>query len=142
MNYRIAILLITVILISCEKPNPEEQKTKLQGYWEITSVEMPNGKKKEFDINTVIDYIEVKGDSGTRTKVSPKFDGSFTTNEVSEKFILKIEDDSLRMYYKTPFDEWKETVVEAQDSLLSVKNRDNKTYIYTKFKKFNFGTDN
>ena len=142
MNYSIAILLITGILISCGKPNPEEQKNKLQGYWEITSVEMPNGKKKEFDINTVIDYIEINGDSGTRTKVFPKFDGSFTTNEVSEKFKLKIEDDSLRMYYKTPFDLWKETVVEAQDSSLTVKNRDNKTYTYSKFKKFDFKTDN
>lgn len=142
MSYRIAILLITVILVSCEKPNPEEQKTKLEGYWEITSVEAPSGEKKKFDINTVIDYIEVSGDSGMRTKVSPRLDGSFTTNEVSENFVLKIEDDSLRMYYKTPFDQWKETVVEAGDSLLTVKNRDNKIYVYSKFKKLDFTTDN
>lgn len=133
MNYKIAILLITGFFISCEKPNPEEQKTKLGGYWEIKSVEMPSGNKKDFTINTIVDYIEMKGDSGVRTKVSPKFDGSFTTNGVSEKFILKIEDDSLRMYYHTHFDEWKETVVEAKDSLLSVKNRDNKIYNYSKF---------
>ena len=139
MNYKIAILLITGFFISCEKPNPEEQKQNLSGYWEIKSVEMPSGNKKDFSVNTIVDYIEIKGDSGIRTKLSPKFDGTFTTNGVSEKFILKIEEDSLRMYYQTPFDEWKETVIEAKDSLLSVKNRDNKIYNYSKFEKFDLG---
>lgn len=97
---------------------------------------MPDGEKKEFNMNMVVDFIEVKNDSGVRTKVSPKFDGSFTTNGVSENFTLKIEDDSLRMYYETPFDTWKETVIEAKDSTLTVKNRDNKIYSYSKFKKF------
>ena len=139
MKYKITILLITVFFISCEKPNPEEQRENLSGYWEIVNVKMPNGKKKDFTVNTIVDYIEVKGDSGVRTKVSPKLDGSFRTNGTSENFTLKIEEDSLRMYYKTPFDEWKETVIKAKDSTLIVKNRDNKIYTYSKFEKFDFG---
>ncbi|MCB0468723.1 MAG: lipocalin family protein [Aequorivita sp.] len=138
MNLKFMILFLLVFAISCEKPNPEAQKQNLSGYWEIKSVKMPDGKKKNFDMNTVVDYIEVKSDSGTRTKVSPKFDGTFTTNGVSENFTLKIEEDSLRLYYKTSFDEWKETVIEAKDSTLTVKNRDNKIYTYSKFKKFDF----
>ena len=138
MNLKFMILFLLVFAISCEKPNPEAQKQNLSGYWEIKSVKMPDGEKKEFDINTVVDYIELKGDSGTRTKVSPKFDGTFTTNGVSENFTLKIEEDSLRMYYKTQFDAWEETVIEAKDSTLTVKNRDNKIYTYSKFKKFDF----
>ena len=138
MKISFCILTIFLIFISCEKPNPETQKQNLSGYWEIKTVKMPDGEKKEFNINTVIDYIENKGDSGIRTKVSPKFDGTFITNGVSEDFTLKIEEDSLRMYYKTPFDEWKETVIEAKDSTLTVKNRDNKIYTYSKFKKFDF----
>lgn len=138
MNLKIIIILVSLIAFSCEKPNPEAQKQNLSGYWEIKTVEMPDGEKKEFNINTVVDYIEMKGDSGSRTKVTPKFDGTFSTNGVSEDFTLKIEEDSLRMYYKTPFDEWKETVIEAKDSTLTVKNRDNKIYTYSKFKKFEF----
>ncbi|CAM3507299.1 lipocalin family protein [Aequorivita lipolytica] len=138
MNYKITYLLFALFIISCKKPNPEEQKQNLSGYWEIKTVEMADGEKKKFSVNTIVDYLEVKGDSGSRTKVSPKFDGTFTTNGVSEDFILKIEEDSLRMYYKSPFDEWKETVIEAKDSSLTVKNRDNKIYTYSKFKKFDF----
>lgn len=136
MKFKIILLLLIVFFLSCEKPNPETQKQNLSGYWEIKSVKMPDGEKKEFDINTVVDFIELNGDSGTRIKVSPKFDGTFITNGVAENFTLKIEEDSLRLYYKTPFDEWKETVIEAKDSTLSVKNRDNKIYTYSKFKKF------
>ena len=145
MKSQFYILLLVLVFTGCEKPNPEAQKQYLSGYWEIKTVKMPDGEKKNFDINTVGDYIEVKGDSGSRTKVSPKIDGTFQTNGVSENFILKIEEDSLRMYYKTPFDEWKETILEANDSTFTVINRDNKIYTYSKFKKFNFGipeTDN
>lgn len=138
MKYSIYIIFFSFIFLRCEKPNPEAQKQNLSGYWEIKTVKMPDGEKREFNINTVIDHIEVKGDSGARTKVSPRFDGTFRTNGVSENFTLKIEEDSLRMYYKTPFDEWKETVVLAKDSTLTVINRDNKIYIYSKFKKFEF----
>lgn len=138
MNYKLYFAIFALFLLSCSKPDPENQKQYLEGYWEIKTVEMPSGNKKDFDINTLIDYIEVKGDSGVRTKVSPKLDGTFITNGVSEKFILKIENDSLRMLYKTPFSEWQETVIEAQDSILTVKNRDNKIYTYTKFQKFDF----
>ncbi len=145
MKFKIIIGLFILLAGSCSKPNPQEQKQNLSGYWEIKTVKMPNGEKKEFNINTVVDYIEMKGDSGSRTKVTPKFDGTFNTNGISEDFTLKIEEDSLRMYYKTPFDEWKETVIEAKDSTLTVKNRDNKIYTYSKFKKFDLGkptTDN
>lgn len=136
MHSKLLILPLLLLVVGCSKPNPEAQKQYLSGYWEIKTVKMPDGKKKEFNMNMVVDFIEVKNDSGVRTKVSPKFDGSFTTNGVSENFTLKIEDDSLRMYYETPFDTWKETVIEAKDSTLTVKNRENKIYSYSKFKKF------
>lgn len=139
MTSKISLLFVLLFAISCAKPNPEEQMQNLSGYWEIDHVEMPSGKKKDFSANTIIDYIEVMGDSGIRTKVSPKLDGTFRTNGTAENFTLKIENDSLRMIYKTPFDEWKETVIEAKDSTLIVINRDNKIYTYTQFEKFDFG---
>ncbi|NGX84236.1 lipocalin family protein [Aequorivita sp. KMM 9714] len=136
MNFRIILIILTTVLFSCKKPNPEEQKQHLNGYWEINTVEMPDGEVKNFGVNTIIDYIEINGDSGTRTKVSPKFDGTFNTNGVTEDFTLNIEENQLIMHYKTSFDEWKEIVVEAKDSTLVLKNRDNKTYTYNRFKKF------
>lgn len=138
MIHKLFSALFLIAVVSCAKHDPQAQKQNLSGYWQIETVEMPSGKKKGFNMNAIVDHIEVKGDSGVRTKVSPKLDGTFNTNGVSEKFTLKIEDDSLRMYYKTPFDEWKETVIQAKDSVFSVINRDNKIYEYKKFHKFDF----
>lgn len=126
-------IFLILIFSGCSKPDPMEMKNNLSGYWEIEEVEFPDGEKKKFDMSLVIDYIEITGDQGKRTKVSPEIDGSFSTNGVSEDFILNIEDDNLYMLYKTPFDEWKETVLEAKDSVLVVKNRDDKTYRYKKY---------
>lgn len=138
MSYKIILVFIIFMLVSCAKHDANINKEKLEGYWEITSVEMPNGKNREFRINPVIDHIEIKGDTGIRTKVSPNLDGSFTTNGDSETFTFKIQDDSLRMLYKTSFDQWTETLLETGDSILTVKNRDNKIYTYTKFRKYDF----
>ncbi len=140
MGYKIISATLLLFVFSCSSPksDPLAQKQNLTGYWEIKAVEMPNGTTRNFDLNTTVDYIELNGDSGKRTKVSPKLDGTFITNGLSEDFTLRIEDDSLRMYYKTPFDEWKETVIEAKDTTLTVINRDNKIYSYGKFKKFHF----
>jgi len=136
------ILLSCIILIiasSCGKQDPSVQKDKLGGYWEIKSVSSPDGNKIDFSINAVVDFIEVSEEKGMRTKVAPQFDGSFINNGTVEKFNLIIEEDSLRLYYTTPFDSWKETVLLATDSVLKIINRDSKVYTYKKFRKFNFG---
>jgi hypothetical protein len=136
------ILLSCIILIiasSCGRQDPSVQKDKLGGYWGIKSVNSPDGNKIDFSINAVVDFIEVSEEKGMRTKVAPQFDGSFINNGTVEKFNLIIEEDSLRLYYTTPFDSWKETVLLATDSVLKIINRDSKVYTYKKFRKFNFG---
>jgi hypothetical protein len=130
------LYLFVPLLISCLGADPDEQKTKLGGYWVIEKVEMPDGTEKLFQLSSAIDFIEVTGDSGVRKKVQPKVDGSFLVNDSAERFDLKIENDSLHMYYKTPYDSWKETVLQARDSVLVVLNQDRKVYTYSKFSGF------
>jgi hypothetical protein len=137
MKIRIISILLFCTLISCGKQNPAENKDKIAGYWEINSVKMQDGTKKDFTINTTIDFIEITGNKGIRTKVSPQIDGSFIHHGTAETFNIKIEDDSLRLYYETPYDSWKETIISVTDEALKVLNKDDKIYSYKKFKKFN-----
>lgn len=138
MKNSITYLLLILFSFSCVKESPESQIKKITGYWEIVSVKLPDGTTKQFNQGITLDYINVTGDKGIRKKVTPQIDGSFLTNESFEKFILKIENDSLRLYYETPFHKWHETVLEAKDSILIVQNSDHKIYTYKKFRKFNF----
>ena len=131
--------VILIMIFSCGRQDPSLQKDKLGGYWGIESVTLADGKKMDFSINAVVDFIEVSEEKGIRTKVAPQFDGSFMNNGTAEEFNLRIEEDSLRLYYKTPFDSWKETVLLVTDSVLKIINQDSKVYTYRKFRKFNFG---
>ena len=84
-----------------------------------------------------IDYIDILNDSlGLRKKVAPKLDGSFSINKSSERFYIAIESDSLRLYYNTPFSNWKETVIHADDHILIIINDEDKIYSYKRFSKF------
>lgn len=137
MKNTTTFLLLILFSFSCAKESPEEQIKKLTGYWEIVNVQFPDGSIKEFSQGITLDYINVTGEQGIRKKVTPQLDGSFLTNDFSEKFSLKIENDSLRLYYETPFHKWHETVLKAKDSILVVQNSDHKIYTYKKFRKFN-----
>ncbi len=134
----ILFLLSIALCYACETRDPQEQMEQLGGYWAIEKAIMPDGSQKEFSISTTVDFIEVNGTEGVRKKVQPKLDGTFTTGKQAETFQLKVEDDSLRMYYKTPYDSWKETVLTAKENQLVVLNRDGIRYFYKPFEKFNF----
>jgi hypothetical protein len=135
---RLFYCFFLVVIISCSQPKPEVSINKLPGYWEIESVILADGVKKDFSFNPIVDFIEIDSMNGVRTKVAPQLDGSFKNNGVAEEFTIKFENDSLNLYYKTPFDSWKETVLKVTDSIFVIRNRDAKIYHYKKFVKFNF----
>ena len=132
-------LIIVCLLISC-KGKPKEVSIKdLSGYWQIENVILKDGTKRDFVLSNTIDFIEVIGDTnGVRKKVAPKLDGTFTTSKSAETFSIKIENDSVNLYYKTPFNSWKETIVSLTDSTLIVINKDANRYSYKRFKSFTF----
>lgn len=138
LPFSLLFLVISILLLSCNNQNPEEKLAHLNGYWEISKVEMPDGTVKEYTISTLVDYIEIKDSIGFRKKVAPKLDGGFIVNDDAEKITVKIENNKLNLYYSTQFDSWKETVLDANELQLVVLNRDNKEYTYKKFEKFNF----
>jgi Lipocalin-like domain len=131
MKYSICLLLLA--FVSCGSPNPDEMKDYLNGYWEIEKVKLPDGSEKSFSLSTTIDYMEVKGDSGIRKKVAPQLDGTFLTFDQNETFNTSVRHDSLILHYKTPFDQWEETVIKASKSELVVRNKDQKEYHYKPF---------
>ncbi|TDN87974.1 hypothetical protein DET49_110106 [Salegentibacter sp. 24] len=133
MNKKILFFLLGTVLLGCQQRSPEQQLKYLTGYWEIDRVEVSKDSVINYKINAVVDYMEFDGNKGFRKKLKPQFDGSFKTSDNKEEIIAKIEDDSLRLYYKTPFDQWRETVISAEEEKFSVINQDGKIYYYTKF---------
>lgn len=131
---RLILLLLLISVFSCSK-NPNEFIPHINGYWEIDEVTLSDGTKRDYNFNDMIDYIEVNDSlSGFRRKLKPNLFGTFETSKSEERFNIKIENDSLNIYYKTPYAEWKETILNANESQLVILNNTNKdVYIYKRY---------
>ncbi|PNQ72247.1 hypothetical protein C1T31_13055 [Hanstruepera neustonica] len=138
LNYNITLIsLIVLLLISC-KNNNEDYVNHLNGYWEIESVILPDGQQKDYTFSDTVDYITVNDSlTGFRKKLKPTFNGNFETSNLVENFTVKFENDSLNLYYKTPYDHWKETVLNANDNNLQVINASKIIYNYRKYQPIN-----
>ncbi len=133
MIKKLIYISILTLIFSCSK-NPEDFKQHLSGYWEIKEVTLKNGTKKQYTINQTIDYIKINEDSiGFRKKLKPNFSGVFETSNSLEDFIFKIENDSLNLYYKTPFASWKETVLHATKNQMQIINQNKDLYLYQRY---------
>lgn len=128
-------ILIFIILSSCQ-PGVEQQREHLEGYWEIRQATLPEGISKEFGVSQLVDRIEVHGDSGYRIKLRPRFDGHFTRTGTKEDFSILAKEDSLVLQYHTPFDQWRETVLQATADKLVLQNEDGIIYTYNRFEPY------
>ncbi|TYA53851.1 lipocalin family protein [Formosa maritima] len=129
--------MLALCCISCSN-NPEIYIEHLEGYWEIEEVILADGSKKSYTYNDTVDFIEISDSlDGFRMKLKPALDGTFETSKDSEQFTIKIENDSLNLYYKTPFDTWKETVLLTTENQLKVINKNKAVFLYKRFKPLN-----
>lgn len=134
---RIIILILLIINISCKKDN-ENYIKHLNGYWEIEKVILHSGEKHLYNYNELIDYFQINDSlKGFRKKLKPTLDGIFEVSDDVEQFVLKIEHDSLNIYYHTDFSNWKETILLANDKELKIINADKNIYIYKSYKPIN-----
>ena len=132
------LIFALVACLSCNDDSAADV-TQIEGYWEIESVQLPNGGgEKDYDFNNTIDYIELKDSlSGFRKKLTPQLDGTFLTTDDAEKFVLKIENDSLNVYYSTSFSSWKETILFADQERMEVINANKVRYLYKRYEPLN-----
>lgn len=128
------IIFITSLLFSSCAKNPEQFIVYINGYWEIESVTLANGTKKEYKINEIIDFIKINDSlTGFRKKLKPRFDGKYEMSLDAETLQLKIENNSLNIYYRTKYAKWKETVLIANKKQLQIVNQNNDVYLYKRF---------
>lgn len=144
MKKGIFTLFIISLLMSCNSSSHEETIGNLNGYWQIEQADLPEGISKEFRFSELVDYIEVDSAAGFRKKVRPQIDGSFITSDDVEIFNVKVENDSINLYYTTPYSEWKETIISSEEDELVVLNRDGIIYTYKRFTPYsgNYGEEN
>ena len=133
--------LAVLFLIGCKKNIEKENLQELNGYWEITEVEFPNGQKKTYTISTTIDFIAFENMSGYRKKVQPRLDGTYQTSDDAERFEISERDDAFYLTYSNGTEQWEEKLISLAENSFSVQNQDKKIYRYTKYKPLNLFPD-
>ncbi|MBS9461475.1 hypothetical protein KIM67_03570 [Flagellimonas sp. 389] len=131
---RIVLFVIVLNLWGCnETPISKEDISFLNGYWEITEVEFPDGQKKNYSINPSVDFIQVENMEGFRKKLQPSFNGTYTTSNDTESFKIIRINEAFTIQYKKDRNEWEEKLVHLDTMSFSVLNTEGKTYSYKRF---------
>ena len=130
-------LISLFFIISCNTSVGKEQLNLLNGYWEIKEVRFSDGTKKEYTINSTVDYITLDSLNGFRKKVNPKFNGTYETSDDAEPFNIRIKNDSIFMEYKNELTSWEEVLISLNQNNFSVKNQEGITYHYQRFEPIN-----
>lgn len=130
-------LFSLLFITSCTTSVEKEQLHLLNGYWEIKEVRFSDGTKKEYKINSTVDYIMLDSLKGFRKKVNPKFNGTYETSDDAEPLYIRIENDSIFMEYKNNLTTWKEVLLSLNQSNFSVKNDQGIIYHYKRFEPIN-----
>ena len=126
------ILFFFFVLSSCHQKITQQDVAKINGYWEIEKVNLPDGTEKKYTINETYDYFEIKGNTGFRKKVNPQLNGRFLVTNQSEKVTLLFEKDQTFLVYSTPFAKWKEEIKSLEDKKMVLINSTNMEYTYKK----------
>lgn len=136
-------VVAVLTLFSCDTRSPQEKIENLNGYWEIKKADLPEGIAKEFRFSELVDYIQVIEKEGFRKKVRPQLGGTFITSEDRENFRVKFENDSINLYYTTPYNSWKETVISSTEDELRILNSSGIIYTYKRFTPYstNYGQE-
>src|SRR5690606_15284177 len=130
---KVISIALLMIAFNCSN-NPANFIEHLNGYWEIEEVTIHDGDTCEYTFNGTIDFLHINDSlTGYRKKLKPSFDGSFSTSDDQETLKVMIENDSLNMYYKTPYAEWKETVLKATEKVLIIENQHKIRYTYKRY---------
>jgi hypothetical protein len=127
-------LFIAILILGCKNDGVSKADVHfLNGYWEITEVEFPDGSVKTYGLNQNIDFIHLENGEGYRKKLQPKFDGSFDTSNDMEYFTLATTENEVALHYKSDFSEWEEQLVHIDSLIFSVTNPEGVRYTYKRF---------
>ena len=132
-----SVTICSLLLFGCGKKIVENDLKNLNGYWEIAKVKLPNGETKEYTINPTVDYIELNTMKGFRKKLQPKFDGTYSTSDDADYFTIKKIENQFIIIYTNSVTAREEQLIALSKDFFTVKNSENISYSYKRYKPIN-----
>ncbi|PRP66146.1 lipocalin-like domain-containing protein [Nonlabens agnitus] len=124
------IAVFTVLLVSCANDSNSEKIKNLNGYWNIDLVEKPDGSQKEFPFTNHMDFFEVNGNSGTKSRVSPTYDGTFISYGDAVKFEWVDDENQVVLNFASGEQAYSQILRKANKDEMELVHEDGTVYYY------------
>ena len=129
MKNLICVILIAV-LASCANDSNSEKIKNLNGYWNIDLVEKPDGSSKEFPFTNHMDFFEVNGNMGTKSRVSPTYDGTFISYGDAVRFVWVDNENQVVLNFESGDQAYSQILRKATKEELELVHEDGTVYYY------------
>ncbi|WP_273566510.1 hypothetical protein [Maribacter halichondriae] len=94
---------------------------------------VPGWKKKDYTVNTSIDFIKLEDKKGFRKKVQPKLNGTFDTSNDAQPFVISEKEGTFLLQYKNGANTWSEVLLKVSENSFSLQNEEGLIYEYGRF---------
>ena len=123
MKKTVSILLVVFLFTACKQKFEPGDISQINGYWEVEKVVFDSIDDKEYSMNEVYDYFEIKNNTGIRKKVRPQLDGTFLVNDAFENVKVRFADEKVFLDYATPYMKWSEEIIAISAEKFVVINK-------------------
>lgn len=128
---RVSIFAFAAFLIvGCTNNGSSEKISNLNGYWTIDTVEKPNGEEKEFPFTNHMDYFEVNGKTGSKSRVSPTYEGGFISYGDAVKFVWEENENQVVLNFESGEKAYSQILRKATEEELELVHEDGTIYRY------------
>lgn len=121
-----------MVFVSCSQKADLSQIGFINGYWQISKVTDLDGNKKEYPINEVYDFFEIKNNSGFHKKVTWQPDGTFLVNDLQENVKITIVNEEVMLDFSSKYGKHSENLESVSKDEMVLVSKDQIRFIYKK----------
>ncbi len=126
------LIFVTIIISSCSQKVDLASINLINGYWQIKKVVNANGDKKEYKINEIYDYFEIKSNSGFHKKVQWQPTATFLVNNAQDTVKITEIDSKIYINFVTKFGKHKEELESISDKEMVLVSELQTSFYYEK----------
>lgn len=133
MKKSIVTFLLSIVFLSCSQKADISRIDAINGYWQISKVTDSDGNKKEYKINEVYDYFDIKKNIGFHKKVLWQPDGIFLVNDLQDNVkIVTTKDGEVMINFSSKYGSHKDKLESISDKEMVIVSNEEVKFYYSK----------
>lgn len=126
------VLGLVFLILGCSQKVDISKIDSLNGYWQISKVLDDNGNKKEYPINEVYDFFEIKNKKGFHKKVVWQPTGKFLVNDMQDDVKLVQLEEEFFLEFSSKFGKHMDQLASISDNEMVLISKEKVKYYYSK----------